>query len=375
MSKSKVYFVGARVKRWKYEDSVLGRMEKVIKKLDFSKLFEPKEFVAIKVHFGAEGVHSNVRPVFLQKIVQAVEDAQAYPFITDTSFGKDSMKKLKAAKNLGINELSCGAPIFLADGLFGLDCVEVDMGRLVGRVGIASLIYDSPAMIVVTHVKGHIHSGYAGAIKNLAMGCLCGGRRDSDSKKKARGRLHSLCKGKITWVKEKCIRCNQCIEICPLEGLSFDEKNNLVFGECFRCTRCVRICQQQALIDPLTKEVFQEGLAHAAKAVINTFKRGKILYFNFLLDVTPECDCLPMSDTPIVQDQGILISDDLVAVEKASYDMVNRALPLPQSLAEDKKVKPEDDIFVKLHNSPAFLHIRKAAELNLGNMDYRLIKV
>jgi hypothetical protein len=82
-----------------------------------------------------------------------------------------------------------------------------------------------------------------------------------------------------------------------------------------------------------------------------------------------------MSDTPIVQDQGILISDDLVAVEKASYDMINQVLPLPQSLAEDKKVRPEDDIFVKLHNSPAFLQIKKAAELNLGNMDYRLIKI
>ncbi|MFH1613068.1 MAG: DUF362 domain-containing protein [bacterium] len=375
MAQSKVYFISARAKKWKYKYSVLGRLEEVIEKIKFEKYFKPKELVAIKLHLGTQGVHRNIKPVFLNKIVQGVKNVGAYSFITDTSFGKDSIEKYNVAKNLGINELTCNAPIIMADGIFGFDCVEVDMGELIGKIGVASAIYDASAMIVASHIKAHIQSGYAGAIKNLAMGALCGARREGNSHEKARGRLHSLMSTKIKWVKEKCTKCEQCIDICPLEGLFFNQEGNLVFGECYRCTRCVRICQQGALIDTSNKEVFQEGLAYSAKGVINTFKKNKILYFNFLLDITPECDCIPVSDTPIVQDQGILISDDIVAVEKASYDMITNALPLPQSLADDRKIKDCKNIFQELHNCPAFLHIEKSRELNLGNMDYEIIEI
>jgi len=37
-------------------------------------------------------------------------------------------------------------------------------------------------------------------------------------------------------------------------------------------------------------------------------KQGKVGFFNFLLNITPDCDCLPWSDAPIVPDIGILAS-------------------------------------------------------------------
>ena len=44
---------------------------------------------------------------------------------------------------------------------------------------------------------------------------------------------------------------------------------------------------------------------------------------NFLIRITPDCDCFPFSDTPIVPDIGILASRDPVAIDAASFDLVN----------------------------------------------------
>jgi len=38
---------------------------------------------------------------------------------------------------------------------------------------------------------------------------------------------------------------------------------------------------------------------------------------------------MPVADVPVIQDQGIMISDDIVAIEQASIDMLKAALPCP----------------------------------------------
>jgi len=82
----------------------------------------------------------------------------------------------------------------------------------------------------------------------------------------------------------------------------------------------------------------KRSLAEAAKAVFGTFKEGKIIYINFLTEIQPECDYMPVADVPVIQDQGILISDDMVAVEQASVDMLLKAPPLPQAASEEKDI-------------------------------------
>ncbi len=84
------------------------------------------------------------------------------------------------------------------------------------------------------------------------------------------------------------------------------------------------------------------ALAEGTQAVLSTFAPGKVLYFNFALEVQPECDCMPMADTPLVQDQGILASRDVVAVEQATLDLVNGAAPLADSLAADRGLEKGD---------------------------------
>ena len=69
---------------------------------------------------------------------------------------------------------------------------------------------------------------------------------------------------------------------------------------------------------PGDDERFMKALAEAANAVLSTFKPNKVIYINFLTEIQPECDCMPAADVPVIQDQGILVSDDIVAIEQAT---------------------------------------------------------
>ncbi len=64
-----------------------------------------------------------------------------------------------------------GAPVIIADGLRGNDYkIFKSEGKHYKEVKIASAIYDSDAVVVVSHVKGHELYGFGGAMKNIAMG-------------------------------------------------------------------------------------------------------------------------------------------------------------------------------------------------------------
>ena len=112
---------------------------------------------------------------------------------------------------------------------------------------------------------------------------------------------------------------------------------------------------------------------HAYGAVLK--KKGKTLYLNFLTQISPACDCYGYSDTPIVNDIGILSSEDPVAIDQASIDLVNgetgnRSSKLPGAWepGENKfrAIYPEVDWNVQL---------AYGEEIGLGTREYELIKI
>jgi uncharacterized Fe-S center protein len=118
-----------------------------------------------------------------------------------------------------------------------------------------------------------------------------------------------------------------------------------------------------------------KSLSEAAKTVLSTFKPNKVIYINFLTEIQPECDCMPAAEVPVIQDIGILISDDIVSVEQASINMLLKENPLPSSLAEDEKIKGGEDILLNLHKKPYLLQIEEAERLELGSRQYELIEL
>jgi len=373
---SEVYFASARAKRWDYSASQVAGLERLIEKLDFGSSIDEGEYVAIKTHFGSQGAHRIVRPRFLRVLADAVKAAGGKPFVCDT-VRIQGWDYLEVANQNGINPQSVGCPVIMADGLFGYDSIEVEAGPVLGSVRVASAIYDAPAMIVVSHCKGHIEAGYGGAIKNLAMGGVAGRHRSGDWKQ-ARGHLHAAqAESSITRDAELCIMCLQCVHVCPTEAISEVDDGLVVDDEkCWRCGRCERVCPEDAIrLEKRGQDEFQMALAEGTKAVLSTFEPGKVLYFNFVLEVQPECDCMPVADTPVVQDQGILASTDIVAVEQAALDMINDGVPLPGSLAEDRGLETGQRILAEALGKDGQLHVDAAAKMGLGSREYGLIEV
>ena len=284
---SKVYFASARALKWKYDDSMPGKLERLLKEIDLSKYFAAEEWVAVKTHFGSEGAHRIVRPVFLRKVVDALKSIKAKPFVTDTVRIK-GLDYLEVANYNGVNHLSVGAPVVLGDGLYG-ERQHHGKGRVVfGEIAVASVIHDVPAMVVCSHIKGHIQAGYAGAIKNIAMGGVSS-RHRTCGWKCGRGAMHTIGEGGLSWDKEKCELCYQCMEICPLDAIKFENEELKWDGnECWRCGRCERVCQSGAVSLPKDDNRFMRALAEAAKAVLSTFNTGKVIYINFITEVQPE---------------------------------------------------------------------------------------
>ena len=108
---------------------------------------------------------------------------------------------------------------------------------------------------------------------------------------------------------------------------------------------------------------------------VNNKKKGKALYLNFLTQISPACDCYGFSDTPIVNDIGILASEDPVAIDQASVDLVNqeegnRSSKLTKNweAGRDKfrAIYPEVDWSIQLSH---------AEEIGLGTREYELIKI
>jgi uncharacterized Fe-S center protein len=98
--------------------------------------------------------------------------------------------------------------------------------------------------------------------------------------------------------------------------------------------------------------------------------KGKIAFVNFIQDIVPYCDCSAPSGNPVVQDVGIALSFDPVAVDKASLDLIDRSPIIPGSTS----VKPPD-ILGKMHHTSSLVQLETADKLKLGTMKYKLIPV
>ncbi|MBN1503618.1 MAG: 4Fe-4S ferredoxin, partial [Candidatus Eisenbacteria bacterium] len=104
-------------------------------------------------------------------------------------------------------------------------------------------------------------------------------------------------------------------------------------------------------------------------------KQGKAAFFNFVIDVTPDCDCLAWSDNPIVQDVGVLGSTDPVAVEQASLDMVNARPSLPDSEI-DRDLGPGTDKFMAIRpDIDGSVQMEYAEKLGMGTRVYELVNL
>ncbi len=294
----------------KHKENYLKMLERLIEVSGGMKIVGKNSVVAVKVHFGEDGNLNFVSPLYVRIIVDLIKRVGGRPFLTDTTtlysgrrFKGDTHIDLAREHNFDF------APIVIGDGIFGGEYIEINGSK------IARVFKDIDTIICISHFKGHMVTGFGAALKNLGMGCAAKGGKLA---------LHSHSQPYVE--KERCNFCLKCYNYCAYNAIE-KEKRYVQINQkrCSGCAGCISICPQQAIkfFWNAASEEVQKGIAQYAA---NLIKDKKVFYLNFLINITPDCDCLYTAEPAISPDIGILAGYDPVAIDQASYDMVREPI-------------------------------------------------
>jgi uncharacterized Fe-S center protein len=363
MSKTaRVTLASSRPRELRTEATLPCLLDRMLESWHLKKRFKGKS-VAIKLHLGGGMGYSTIHPLLVGRVVKAVRDAGGKPFLTD------SPGSVLSAKDRGYTAETVGAPLVAVTGPSDKHVYPRKVGfRTLKSVGIAGAIVEADAMLVLSHGKGHGQSGFGGAIKNIAMGCVDG---------PTRGQIHRLSSSMIRWDASKCTGCLLCRDNCPTGAITYEDKKIEIFDHnCKYCMHCHRACPKGAIrIDDSGVRHFQRGMALTVREALRTFEPGRVFYVTALLQVTPFCDCWGFTTPSIVPDIGIVASDDLVAVEQAALDLVKSEDFIEGSLPSPLKRTGGGHLFRQVHGKDPYLQVEECARLKLGARAYTLTEV
>lgn len=327
---SKIYFLKG------FED-----LEVKIK--DVLKNFYPAESaVTVKIHFGEPGNKFAFTPEDLEPVIRAMQSLKLRPLLIDTPVKykspRDSIKGYeKIVKQRGYERL---APFIISNKSKNIKTKDF-------IAGVCRELIEAENVLVVSHVKGHCCAGFGGAIKNLGMGGV---------DKKTKKIEHALGRPRFT---AECRGCGTCAKLCPAGAIKMiKNKAKIDLKSCYGCSICELQCPYNCLVPE--KACFDDLLAQAAAAVIKNLSK-KTFYLNFIKNVTKFCDCEENPEGLVAEDIGMLFSDNPVAIDKASVDLINDS---------NKK-----DLFQEINHKDPLLHVTFAEKYTGKKTDYELIKI
>ncbi|MCP3893139.1 MAG: DUF362 domain-containing protein, partial [Bacteroides sp.] len=300
--------------------------------------------VGLKIHFGEAGNTNYISPTLVEPLAKATDATLVESNVLYVSKRRYTDSHIEVAKEHGYTF----APIDImdAEGDFVIKAKTKHYNEV--RVGKTFDMYDS--FLVVSHFKGHMLTGFGGAIKNVSMGFA------SVSGKMA---LHASTIPITS--PEKCIQCGACVRECPggaisLEPLAIDPE------KCIGCGRCIGVCPVRAFDVPwmsTDNSVIMERLCDYVHAIA---AQKPMTYINVLAKISKDCDCDNNAHPPFMEDIGILASHDIVALEKACLDLVNERYG-------------SADTFLKVNGVSGNQQITYAESLGLGSSHYSLVAV
>jgi len=372
MSASKVYFTNLRANP---THNLLKKLDALVVKAGIDKIDFQKKIVAIKVHFGEPGNMAYLRPNYAARIVKYLKKKEAIPFLTDCNtlyYGRRSNAPahLEAAFENGYNPLSTNCPVIIGDGVKGTEYREIGLNmEYCATAKIGSAIADSDVIISMNHFKGHELTGFGGALKNLGMGCASVGGKLF---------LHSGSSPEI--YEENCTGCRVCEKQCAHDAVKVgkDKIAHINYEKCVGCGQCVAVCQYDSarVVWQSASETVNRRIAEYSLAVV---KDKPSFHINFIMNVSPDCDCWGFNDYPLVPDLGIAASFDPVAIDQACADLVKAAPVLPGSrICDDNPMGDLQgaDKFKKAHPETFWQSALEHGEkIGLGKRDYELITV
>lgn len=308
---------------------------------EFKDIFHKDDKIAVKLHMGEKGNPYYLKPEFVKIFVETLKELKTKPFLFDSPVmypgGRHTADKyLETAAEHGFTEKIIGCLIVISNES---ECIKTEHLK----VEVCKPLLEADGLVVLSHVKGHMCCGFGGAIKNLGMGGVS---------IKTKANIHNFANPIFAG---ECTGCGTCAKICPASTISIkDKKANFNYSGCWGCGQCIVSCPSNVLKPKIA--TFDRLIAEGASAVLKNKK--KTYFINVIKDIAKLCDCCSDPGEIVLEDIGIIMGNDIVAVEKASLDLINE--------------KAGKDLFLEIHKKSPLEHIKEAKELGLGCLDYKL---
>ena len=256
--------------------------------------------VAIKVHTGEKnGPNIIPRPWVKELIEKDIPGATIVE--TNTLYHGDRYTTESHRETLKVNGWTF-APVDILDEE-GTVMLPVKGGKYYKEMSMGGHITKYDSLVTLTHFKGHTMGGFGGSNKNLAIGIADG--------RIGKKMIHSGDTGSQWGVN---------------------------------------------------KEEFMERMVESTKATVDHFGKH-ITFINVLRNMSVSCDCEGTSAAPVTTpDIGILASNDILAVDQASVDMV-------YALHDGKG----HDLIERMESRHGLRQLTYMKELGMGNDLYEIV--
>lgn len=257
--------------------------------------------VAVKLHSGEVGNQNFLRPEFWKPVIDAVQGT-VVECNTAYEGQRDSTEKHK--KTMEKHGWSRYFTVDILDAE-GPDLeLEIPNGKVIRKNYVGKDIRNYDSMLVLSHFKGHPMGGYGGALKQLSIGV---------ASSYGKAYIHGAGEPDKLWTADH--------------------------------------------------DLFLESMADAAGSVVEYFK-DRIAYVNVMKNMSVDCDCCAVAEDPCMQDIGVLVSLDPIAIDQACLDLV---------YASDDPGKVH--LIERIESRNGVHTIEAAAKLGYGTREYELIEV
>ena len=274
----------------------------------FKSFYPENQEILVKIHFGEPGNKTALFPNDVAPIVTALKSLGLQPTFIDTPVAYDSPRSTVAGyeqvvRDRGFDKL---AHFIISDNFIEVKTKDV-------TVKVCKELTEAKNLLVISHVKGHECAGFGGAIKNFGMGGLS---------KESKSLIHGG--SKPVFNIETCTGCGTCARFCPAHAIEIiNNKAQVDLNKCWGCSICQINCPTHSLAPSVA--IFDDLLAQGASACINNLPKNTY-YISFIHNITKSCDCESDSGEILAPDRGILFSDNPVAIDQASIDIIGREI-------------------------------------------------
>lgn len=258
--------------------------------------------VAIKVHSGETGNQNFLRPAFWKPLIDHVGGTVVEANTAYKGTRDTTTKHLITIREHGWNR---DYDVEILDDEGPDEVFNIPNGKVIQKNYVGKNIKKYDSLLVLSHFKGHPMGGYGGALKQLSIGV---------ASSFGKAYIHGAGVPEDIWTA--------------------DHDN------------------------------FLRSMADAASSVVEYFK-GNAVYVNVMKNMSVDCDCCAVAEDPCMQDIGVLISLDPIAIDQACIDLVYAATGDPGQSHLLKRIESRNGV----------LTIEAAAELGYGSREYDLIEV